>query len=68
MVAYIDEALRLMESAVADCPDELWETDLWPAERADWPCDCRVKVRSLPGDRYTADATLDSQRLLRLRS
>jgi hypothetical protein len=27
-----DEALQLMEAALADCPDELWETDLWPDE------------------------------------
>jgi hypothetical protein len=25
-------ALRLMETAVGDCPDDLWETDLWPEE------------------------------------
>lgn len=25
-------ALRLMEAALADCPDDLWETDLWPDE------------------------------------
>ena len=27
-----DSALRLMGAALADCPDELWETDLWPDE------------------------------------
>jgi hypothetical protein len=27
-----DSALRLIEAALTDCPDELWETDLWPAE------------------------------------
>lgn len=27
-----DEALRLLEAALIDCPDELWETDLWPDE------------------------------------
>lgn len=27
-----DEALRLLRAAVADCPDELWQTDLWPEE------------------------------------
>jgi hypothetical protein len=27
-----DGALRLMEAAVDDCPDTLWETDLWPEE------------------------------------
>jgi hypothetical protein len=26
------EALRLLEVALADCPDDLWETDLWPDE------------------------------------
>ena len=32
MASDFDEALRLMEAALADCPDELWETDLWPDE------------------------------------
>lgn len=27
-----DEALRLLEAALTDCPDDLWETDLWPDE------------------------------------
>lgn len=27
-----DSALRLIEAAVTDCPDRLWETDLWPDE------------------------------------
>lgn len=27
-----DEALRLMEVALVDCPEELWEADLWPKE------------------------------------
>ena len=27
-----DRALRLMEVALVDCPDDLWETDLWPDE------------------------------------
>lgn len=26
------EALRLMEAALADCPEDLWQTDLWPEE------------------------------------
>jgi hypothetical protein len=25
-------ALRLLEAALEDCPDDLWETDLWPEE------------------------------------
>ena len=32
MVSNFDEALRLMEAALTDCPDGLWETDLWPDE------------------------------------
>jgi hypothetical protein len=28
----LEESLRLLEAAVRDCPDELWETDLWPDE------------------------------------
>ena len=27
-----EDALRLMETALTDCPDALWETDLWPDE------------------------------------
>ncbi|UAB92485.1 hypothetical protein Dvina_29510 [Dactylosporangium vinaceum] len=27
-----EQALRLMEAALADCPDELWAADLWPDE------------------------------------
>ena len=26
-----DQALRLMAAALSDCPDDLWQTDLWPA-------------------------------------
>ncbi len=32
MVNNFEEALRLMEVALADCPQDLWETDLWPDE------------------------------------
>lgn len=32
-----EEALRLLEAALADCPDELWETDLWPDEAPTGP-------------------------------
>ena len=32
MAANFEEALRLMAAAIADCPDDLWETDLWPDE------------------------------------
>lgn len=27
-----ERALRLMEAALIDCPDDLWEKDLWPDE------------------------------------
>lgn len=27
-----EDALRLLEASLAACPDELWETDLWPDE------------------------------------
>ena len=27
-----ESALRLMEAALTDCPDGLWETDLWPGD------------------------------------
>jgi hypothetical protein len=32
MTRNFDEALRLMEAALTDCPDTLWERDLWPEE------------------------------------
>jgi hypothetical protein len=25
-----DDALQRLQAALADCPDELWETDIWP--------------------------------------
>jgi hypothetical protein len=30
-------ALRLMEAALTDCPDDLWQTDLWPDEAPTGP-------------------------------
>jgi len=30
MAKNFEEALRLLQAAVTDCPDDLWETDLWP--------------------------------------
>ena len=27
-----EQALRLLEVALTDCPEDLWETDLWPDE------------------------------------
>ena len=32
-----EQALRLMEAALTDCPDEFWETDLWPDEATTAP-------------------------------
>jgi hypothetical protein len=32
MAHNFEQALRLMEAAVSDCPDGLWQTDLWPDE------------------------------------
>ena len=32
-----EAALRLMEVAISECPDVLWETDLWPAEAPTGP-------------------------------
>ena len=32
MASNFEEALRLMAAALTDCPDDLWETDLWPEE------------------------------------
>ncbi|MEX0785339.1 MAG: hypothetical protein WD939_01760 [Dehalococcoidia bacterium] len=32
MARNFDEALRLKEAGLTDCPGRLWETDLWPGE------------------------------------
>ncbi len=32
-----DEALRLMEAALSDCPEDLWQTDVWPDEAPTGP-------------------------------
>ena len=32
MAHNFEKALRLMEAALTDCPDGLWQTDLWPDE------------------------------------
>ena len=32
MASNFEEALSLMEAALRDCPDDLWEMDLWPDE------------------------------------
>ena len=30
MAHNFEQALRLMEAALTDCPEDLWQTDLWP--------------------------------------
>ncbi|MGH9090497.1 MAG: hypothetical protein ACRDZR_03815 [Acidimicrobiales bacterium] len=37
MASNFDTALRLMEAALEDCSDELWESDLWPDEAPTGP-------------------------------
>ena len=37
MASNFEGALRLMEAALTDCPDDLWETDLWPDEAPTGP-------------------------------
>jgi len=37
MVRNYDHALRQLEAALIDCPDHLWETDLWPDEAPTGP-------------------------------
>jgi hypothetical protein len=37
MASNFDQALRLMDAATMDCPDELWERDLWPDEAPTGP-------------------------------
>ncbi len=37
MASNFEQALRLMEAALTDCPADLWETDLWPDEAPTGP-------------------------------
>jgi len=37
MAHNFEQALRLMEAALTDCPDELWPADLWPHEAPTGP-------------------------------
>lgn len=37
MARNFEVALRLMEAALQDCPDNLWEADLWPDEAPTGP-------------------------------
>ena len=37
MAHNFEQALRLMEAALTDCPDDLWQTDLWPDEAPTGP-------------------------------
>jgi hypothetical protein len=37
MAHNFDQALRLMEAALTDCPDDLWQTDLWPDQAPTHP-------------------------------
>jgi hypothetical protein len=37
MSSNFEAALRLMEAALTDCPDGLWEMDLWPDEAPTGP-------------------------------
>jgi hypothetical protein len=37
MASNFDVALRLMDAALTDCSDDLWETDLWPDEAPTGP-------------------------------
>jgi hypothetical protein len=37
MAQNFEQALRLMEAALTDCPDNLWQTDLWPDEAPTGP-------------------------------
>jgi len=37
MASNFEQALRLMEAALTDCPDDLWESDVWPDEAPTGP-------------------------------
>lgn len=53
MAHNFEQALRLMQAALTDCPDDLWQTDLWPDEAPTAPAargDCTAR---LPGSSAT---------------
>jgi len=55
-----EDALRLLEAALRDCPDELWETDLWPDEAPPQPVPEDAVAGSAPWFlTYHALSTLD---------
>src|SRR5258706_16432143 len=37
MALNFEQALRLMEAALTDCPDELWQAGFWPGEAPTGP-------------------------------
>jgi hypothetical protein len=37
MASNFEEALRLLEAALTECPEDLWEVDLWPDEAPTGP-------------------------------
>jgi hypothetical protein len=60
MASNFDTALRLMEVALTDCPEKLWETDLWPNEAPTGPTPHGGLHRSAPWFlAYHALLTLD---------
>src|SRR5258707_6981074 len=48
MALNFEQALRLMEAALTDCPDELWQAGLWPGEGPTGPRPHRGPHRSAP--------------------
>ena len=53
MASNFEQALRLMEAAITDCPDDLWETDLWPDEASTGPTPHGGLHGSAPGSSRT---------------
>ncbi len=49
MAHNFEQALRLMEAALTDCPDDLWQTDLWPDEAPTGPAPHGGLHGSAPG-------------------
>ena len=48
-----EEALRLMEAALTDCPDDLWQMDLWPDKAPTAPAPHGGCTARLPGSSAT---------------
>ena len=53
MAHNFEQALQLMEVALTDCPDDLWQTGVWPDEAPTAPAPHGACTSRLPGSSAT---------------